>query len=146
MDYFSKSDAGRVKADVEAVFPGYKISFMHDPDDESVILVRLYDVAEKDIRAFRDRLYDVLDREGQGLNLELIPSIVSSENTQKYYSEYLRTEVHIDEEVFGLLARVVRVNEAGLRYPQDAGCSRWSTSKSVVSTELEGTNGYRIAA
>ena len=96
MEYFTKNDEAMVRNAVSATFPGYCVSFMEDPDDSSVVFVRLYDVAENDIESFKQKLRKVLREDSGSTVADLIPSIVSSKNTRLYYSEYLRTEVHLD--------------------------------------------------
>ena len=104
MKYMTDIEETTVKSAVEAEFPGYCVSFMEDPDDSSVVLVRLYDVEASDISGFKARLRDVLRNRVKVLKADLIPSIVSSENTRKYYAECLRQEVFIDHTVVKFLA------------------------------------------
>lgn len=143
MKYFSKNDEARIMNVVKAAFPDYKISFMQDPDDESVVLVRLYDVAEQDAKTFKDRLYEVLDRASQGMNAEFIASIVSSDDTRMYYADYLRGEALIDEDVARCLnqayGKCTSLNNRD--YTWDA-----NTSKIVAGAEMGGVYGYRLAA
>lgn len=142
MKYFSKNDEARIMNVVKAAFPDYKISFMQDPDDESVVLVRLYDVAEQDAKTFKDRLYEVLDRESQGMNAEFIASIVSSDDTRRYYADYLRGEALIDEDVARLNQAYGKCPSLNNRdYTWDA-----NTSKIVAGAKMGGVYGYRLAA
>ena len=78
MKYFSKKDEAKVRVAVTAAFPGYCVSFMDDPDDSSVVFVRLYDVAESDIATFKQKLRKILKKGGCTSYADLIPSIVSS--------------------------------------------------------------------
>ncbi|MBQ2632544.1 MAG: hypothetical protein IJG13_22925, partial [Kiritimatiellae bacterium] len=103
MEYITDNEKAEVKSAVETEFPGYCISFMEDPDDSSVVLVRLYDVDVSNISEFKARLRDVLRNKVKVLKADLIPSIVSSENTRKYYAEYVRQDVFIDETVVKVL-------------------------------------------
>lgn len=98
MEHFTKNDETMVRNAVAATFPGYCVSFMEDPDDPSVVFVRLYDVAVSDIESFKQKLRKVLREDVCVSDADLIPSIVSSKNTQLYYSEYLRQEVRLDNE------------------------------------------------
>jgi hypothetical protein len=98
MEYFSENDEAKVKDAMTAAFPGYYVSFMEDPDDSSVVFVRLYDVAESDIGVFKQKLRKILRENVCISDADLIPSIVSSKNTQLYYPEYLRQEVQLDAE------------------------------------------------
>lgn len=103
MEYMTDIEEATVKTAIEAEFPGYCVSFMEDPDDSSVVLVRLYDVNVPDISEFKARLRNVLRNKIGMLRADLIPSIVSHENTQKYYAEYLRQEVLIDDSALKIL-------------------------------------------
>lgn len=103
MEYMTDIEEAKVRSAVAAEFPGYCVSFMEDPDDSSVVLVRLYDVETSNIGDFKARLRDVLRNRVGALKADLIPSIVSSENTRKYYAEYVRQEVFIDETVVKVL-------------------------------------------
>lgn len=99
MEYFPKNDEKKVRNAVAAKFPGYCVSFMEDPDDPSVVFVRLYDVAVSDIESFKQKLRKVLREDVCVSDADLIPSIVPSKNTQLYYSEYLRQEVRLDSQL-----------------------------------------------
>ena len=98
MDFFTEDDETQVRNAVAATFPGYCVSFMEDPDDSSVVFVRLYDVSESDIETFKQRLRRVLRENVCVAEVDLIPSIVSSKNTHLYYSQYLRHRL-ADEEM-----------------------------------------------
>ena len=71
-------------------FPGYKFSLMGDPEDETVQLIRLYDVADEDLREFKDRLWDVIEEHLEVEGVSFIPSVVSHTNTAEFYSDRLR--------------------------------------------------------
>lgn len=98
MDFFTEDDETQVRNAVAATFPGYCVSFMEDPDDSSVVFVRLYDVAESDIETFKQRLRKVLRENVCVAEVDLIPSIVSSKNTHLHYPQYLRHRL-VDEEM-----------------------------------------------
>ena len=108
MEYFTKNDETMVRNAVAATFPGYCVSFMEDPDDPSVVFVRLYDVAVSDIEPFKQKLRKVLREDVRVSDADLIPSIVSHENTRKYYAEYLRKEVPIDDSTLKILVGMER--------------------------------------
>lgn len=146
MECFSAIDEARVRAAVKAVFPDYKISFMCDPDDKRIVLLRMYDVAEQDMRNFKNNLYDILDGEFSDMSVELIPSVVSSEDTQKYYAEYLRAEVQVSEDEIALLVGSSKRDKSDWCRPENSVYVRWNTSKSVAKAKPEWANDYRNAA
>ena len=80
-------------------FPGYKFSLMGDPEDETVQFIRLYDVADEDVKEFKNRLWDVIEEHLEDKDVSFIPSIVSHSNTAEFYSDRLRVPacVFIDE-------------------------------------------------
>lgn len=106
MEYMTDIEETKVKAAVEEAFPGHYVSFMEDPDDSSVVLVRLYDIEVSDIGESKAKLRDVLRNKVGTLRADLVPSIVSHENTRKYYAEYLRREVLIDDSALKLLVEM----------------------------------------
>ena len=61
-------------------FPGYKFSLMGDPEDETVQFIRLYDVADEDVKEFKNRLWDVIEEHLEDEDVSFIPSIVSHSN------------------------------------------------------------------
>ena len=134
MDFFTEDDETQVRNAVAATFPGYCVSFMEDPDDPSVVFVRLYDVAESDIETFKQRLRRVLRENVCVAKVDLIPSIVSSKNTHLHYSQYLRhrpadEELDIIEKYRKALVAVVQleremnesINKAGYSTGGEAG-------------------------
>lgn len=146
MECFSAIDEARVRTAINTEFPDYKISFMCDPDDKRIVLLRMYDVAEQDIVVFKDRLYDILDGMFSDMSVELIPSLVSSEDTRKYYAEYLRAEVQVAEDEIDLLLGNSKKEAAGWRLPKNRRCVRWDTPDTLANAKMELDNGYRLAA
>lgn len=146
MEYFSDADEKIVEAAINAEFPGYHFSFMEDPDDASVIFVRLYDVDESCIASFKKRLRHVLREEIGDMRADLIASVVSSEDTQKYYAEYLRAEVQVAEDEIDLLLGNSKKEAAGWRLPKNRRCVRWDTPDTLANAKMELDNGYRLAA
>ena len=146
MEYFSDADEKIVEAAINAEFPGYHFSFMEDPDDASVIFVRLYDVDESCIASFKKRLRHVLREEIGDMRADLIASVVSSEDTQKYYAEYLRAEVQVSEDEIALLVGSSKRDKSDWCRPENSVYVRWNTSKSVAKAKPEWANDYRNAA
>ena len=146
MECFSAIDEARVRAAVNTEFSGYKISFMCDPDDKRIVLLRMYDVAEQDMGVFKNRLYDILDGMFADMTAELIPSLVSSGDTRKYYAEYLRAEVQVDESEIDLLFANSKRDAARWRLPANRRCVQWDTPNTLANANMELNNGYRTAA
>ena len=130
MEYFTKNNETMVRNAVAATFPGYCVSFMEDPDDSSVVFVRLYDVAENDITAFKQKLRKVLREDVCNIEADLIPSIVSSENTRLYYSEYLRQEVCLDDDDIYRLSHTKFIDSYVWTYNQPS-LRRWQNASDV---------------
>lgn len=132
MKYFSKKDEAKVRVAVTAAFPGYCVSFMDDPDDSSVVFVRLYDVAESDIATFKQKLRKILKKGGCTSYVDLIPSIVPSKNTQLYYPECLRQEVRLDnEDVHRLMAE--RFDDLHTWTYREPVLSKWQIESNISS-------------
>lgn len=94
--YLSKSSQSQIEKVIVEMFPGYKVSFMEDPDCKSTILVRLYDVNNDDITEYKQILEGICYHFEEVLHhyVDLIPSIVNSADTEKYYPEYKRDNRH----------------------------------------------------
>lgn len=112
---------------VNRYFPGYKFSLMGDPEDETVQLIRLYDVADEDVKEFKNRLWDVIEEHLEVEGVSFIPSVVSHTNTAEFYSDRLRvpTCVFIDESDLSLHVETLRQIELALKnfdYPIEVNC------------------------
>ncbi len=108
-------------------FPGYKFSLMGDPEDETVQLIRLYDVADEDLKEFKDRLWDVIEEHLEVEGVSFIPSVVSHTNTAEFYSDRLRVPacVFIDETDLSLHDELLKQLESVLKnvdYPIEVKC------------------------
>lgn len=90
--HLSKSSQSQIERTVVEKFPGYKVSFLQNPDDESIIAVRLYDVENSDVSEYRKEVDKICCTFEEILpyNVCLVPSIVNSTDTEKYYPEYKR--------------------------------------------------------
>lgn len=92
MTPFSDLEAKMLHSSLQAEFPGYHIDFVGDPEDDRMFLVRIYDVAESDVRDFRNRMYPILDAFEKTLPSHscFCPSCVNPDDTLLYYPEFCR--------------------------------------------------------
>lgn len=112
---------------VNRYFPGYKFSLMGDPEDETVQLIRLYDVADEDVKGFKNRLWDVIEEHLEVEGVSFIPSVVSHTNTAEFYSDRLRVPIcaFIDETDLSLHDELLKQLESVLKnvdYPIEVKC------------------------
>lgn len=107
----------KVSEIVNRYFPGYKFSLMGDPEDEKVQLIRLYDVADDDVKKFKDELWDVIEEHLEVEDVSFIPSIVSHTDTVEFYSDHLRVpdNVCVRDDDFTLKEDVCRKIEELIR-------------------------------
>ena len=116
----------KVRKCIDRHFSGYKFSIMEDPEDETVKFIRLYDVADADVKSFRSRLWDAIETDLEIQGMSFVPSIVSHSNTEKFYSDCQRSSspVYIYEDL-SLQDETLRMLEGELKklnYPIEEKC------------------------
>ncbi len=82
-----------------AIYPGHRIVFSFDPDDDGIVYVRVYGVLDDDVNDSKSRVWDVIDSLGSVDSVEFIPSIVSMTNTSRYHPELLSVVDDFDSAV-----------------------------------------------
>jgi len=90
-----------VRADVEAImdkmFAEYNYAFEEDPEDCSVVYVRLFDVAPEDAQGFKAKIRKNVRDAFEDKGVLLIPSIVTCAETAKYYAQYARRSLSVED-------------------------------------------------
>ena len=134
----------KVKEIIDQYFPGYSFSLMGDPEDDSVQLIRLYDVDDDDVKSFRSKLWDVIEGHLEIDGVTFIPSIVSHANTEKFYADRLRIKnyVFIDEATLSLHDELLKQLESMLKnFDYTIGVNCDSIKADLPCTE---TRKYKI--
>ncbi len=86
-----------LKRKIPAILPDcLQICFSFDPDDESIVYVRIYGIADDKAYAAHDQVWDLIDSLGPIEDVEFVPSIISMTNTRLYHPELLATKDDFD--------------------------------------------------
>ena len=90
----------KIKSEVEEFmksnFTSYKFDFMEDPEDESVIYINLYDVADADVQEFK-RLIRANIRDRFRKDVLIVPAIFTHAETEQCYPDNLREIIRVSE-------------------------------------------------
>ena len=86
----SKHVCSLIFKEIKQIIPNSLVHFQSTVDDEGIVLVWVFDVAEKLVGTVEDIVFDLDYEHRENLNIHFVPHIKTKETTKQYYPEYIK--------------------------------------------------------